>query len=82
MNPCAIAGVPKGVISALNPVGYNEKQILTVKKLQINDEFSLMCEAEKEAEDDPSQFAHDNAVSGYKIHMCCMCEGHQPSCSR
>jgi hypothetical protein len=73
-NQRAIAGVPRGVISALNPVGYDEKQILTVKKLQINDEFSQMCKAEKEAEDDawasqdPSRFANGNAVSGYKIH--------------
>jgi hypothetical protein len=53
-NHRANAGVPRGVISALNPVGYDEKQILTVRKLQINDDFSQMCKAEKEAEDDPS----------------------------
>jgi hypothetical protein len=74
-NHCSIARVPRGVISALNPVGYDEKQILSVRKLQINDEFSLMYKAEKEAEDDawasqdPTRFAHDNAVSGYKIDM-------------
>ena len=48
----AVAGAPRGVISALNPVGYNDKQILTIRKLQINDEYSQMCKVDKEAEDD------------------------------
>jgi hypothetical protein len=51
-NHRAIAGVPRGVIYAFKPVGYDEKQILTVRKLQIKEEFSQMCKAEKEAKDD------------------------------
>jgi hypothetical protein len=72
-NHRATAGAPRGVISALNPVGYDDKEILTIRKLQI--EFSQMCKADKEADDDawasqdPARFANDNAVSGYKIHM-------------
>jgi hypothetical protein len=71
----AIAGAPKGVISALNPVGYDDKQIT---HHQINDEYSQMCKADKEAEydawasQDPARFANVNAVSGYKI---CCCTG-------
>ena len=74
-NHRAIVGVPRGVISAFNPLGFDEKQILTVRKLQVNDEYSAMCKAEKEqsadawAAQDPSLFAGSNEVSGYKISM-------------
>jgi hypothetical protein len=51
-NHRAIAGAPRRVLSALNPVGYDDKQILYIRKLQINDECSQMCKADKEAEDD------------------------------
>jgi hypothetical protein len=33
-------------------IRYDDKQILTIRKLQINDEYSQMCKADKEAEDD------------------------------
>lgn len=71
-NHRTLVGVPRGVISAINPVGYDDRQLLTIKKLQINDAYSKMRQEEKAdawAAEDPSLFEGKQTVDANSITM-------------
>ena len=71
-NHRALVGVPRGVISAINPAGYDDRQLLTIKKLQINDAYSIMRQEEKAdawASEDPSLFEGKQSVDANSITM-------------
>ena len=56
----------------MNPVGYDDRQLLTIKKLQINDAYSLMRQEEKAdtwASEDPSLFAGSQTIDEQSISM-------------
>jgi hypothetical protein len=64
----AAVGPGRGVISAFNPEGYDDRQVLHIQQLQINAAYSVMIQSDKSgdasASQDPSLFSTASEPAG------------------